>query len=125
MCQHCMGAPMDNIGPWLTALGLEEYIDVFRSQEIDLKSVALLSDRDLQEMGIALGPRRKILSAIASLPSAGLSRPAQTDMRAAERRYLTILFCDMVASTEYADRLDPEDFRSLLERFLQTCSAVV
>ncbi|MDX8434674.1 adenylate/guanylate cyclase domain-containing protein [Mesorhizobium abyssinicae] len=43
----------------------------------------------------------------------------------AERRYLTILFCDMVGSTEYADRLDPEDFQRLIETFLQTCSSVV
>ncbi|BCG96538.1 ATP-binding protein [Mesorhizobium sp. 131-2-1] len=53
------------------------------------------------------------------LPS---SSPAKS---VAERRYLTILFCDMVGSTEYADRLDPEDFQRLIESFLQTCSSVV
>jgi predicted ATPase/class 3 adenylate cyclase len=116
---------MDDIAPWLMALGLEQYIQIFRKHEIDLQSVTLLSDRDLQEMGVALGPRKKILAAIASLPRAGISGAVQTDTPAAERRHLTILFCDMVASTEYADRLDPEDFRRLVERFLQTCDVAV
>lgn len=116
---------MDDIAPWLMALGLEQYVDNFRKHEIDLRSVKLLSDRDLQEMGVALGPRRKILAAIASLPPAGISGAGQNDMTAAERRHLTILFCDMVASTEYADHLDPEDFRRLVEKFLHTCDAVV
>ena len=115
---------MDDIAPWLMALGLEQYIEIFRKHEIDLQSVTLLSDRDLLEMGVALGPRKKILAAIASLP-AGISGAVQTDTPAAERRHLTILFCDMVGSTEYADRLDPEDFRRLVERFLQTCDVAV
>src|SRR5215470_11119261 len=68
-------------------------------------------------------------SVIAPLPPAGSSPPGATDTTAgtnspAERRHLTILFCDMVASTEYANRLDPEDFRRLMESFLATCSAV-
>src|SRR3546814_7376862 len=67
-------------------------------------------------MGLPLGPRKRLLSAIASL------HPADHDSSPAERRHLTILFCDIVASTEYADRLDPEDFRRLVERFLNTCS---
>lgn len=116
---------MDDIGPWLTALGLGHYAESFRRKEIDLESIALLTDRDLEEMGVALGPRKKILAAIASLPRASLSAPKQTDLPVAERRHLTILFCDMVASTEYADNLDPEDFLRLMEKFLQTCSAIV
>ena len=116
---------MDDVGRWLTTLGLAQYTEVFRRREIDIQSVTLLSDRDLKEMGVALGPRKKILSAIASLPPATFSPPVPANMPAAERRHLTTLFCDMVASTEYADRLDPEDFRRLVERFLQTCSSVV
>ena len=114
---------MVDIGQWLIALGLEQYIELFRQQEIDLQSLALLSDADLEKMGVSLGARRKILSVLAS--SSGLPGPAQAQMPAAERRHLTVLFCDMVASTEYADRLDPEDFRRLVETFLQSCSEVV
>src|SRR3954468_15871550 len=59
------------------------------------------------------------------LPPASPFLPGSAATPAAERRYLTILFCDMVGSTEYADRLDPEDFQHLIESFLQTCSSVV
>ena len=119
------GFPMDDIGPWLTALGLEQYIDTFRKQELDLQSITLLSDRDLEAIGVALGPRKKILTAIKLLPQFGFSGPEHSDIPGAERRYLTVLFCDMVASTEYADHLDPEDFRRLLEGFLHACSEVL
>jgi len=116
---------MDDIGPWLKALGLERYTETFRRQELDLQSIALLSGRDLEEMGVPLGPRKKILNAINLLPPVGFAGPEQFDIPGAERRYLTVIFCDMVASTEYADRLDPEDFRRLVEGFLRNCSAVL
>lgn len=109
----------DDIDSWLTALGLAEYVEVFRKEEVDLHGLGLLSEHDLKDMGLPLGPRKKLLNAIASLhPMAAASFPA-------ERRHLTILFCDIVASTEYADRLDPEDFRRLVEQFLNTCSSIV
>lgn len=59
------------------------------------------------------------------VPLASPILPGSPAKSVAERRYLTILFCDMVGSTEYADRLDPEDFQHLIESFLQTCSSVV
>src|SRR3546814_15246908 len=110
---------MDGIDSWLTALGLEQYIEVFRKEEVDLQGLTLLSELDLKDMGLPLGPRKRLLSAIASL------HPADHDSSPAERRHLTILFCDIVASTEYADRLDPEDFRRLVERLLKTCSTIL
>ncbi len=120
-----MGLPTDNIGPWLTALGLQQYAKAFRKRDIDLRRVRFLSDLDLQEMGIPLGPRLEILNAIASLAPANAAIAVQTGVPTAERRHLSILFCDMVASTEYADQLDPEDFRRLVQTFLQTCSEVI
>src|SRR3546814_781937 len=110
---------------WLKVLGLEQYIESVRKEEVDLQGLALLSERDLKEMGVALGPRKKILNAIALSPLAEIAKPKSTGSSAAERRHLTILFCDIVASTEYADSLDPEDFRRLVERFLNTCSTIV
>ena len=59
------------------------------------------------------------------VPLASPILPGSPAKSVAERRYLTILFCDMVGSTEYADRMDPEDFQHLIESFLQTCSSVV
>jgi class 3 adenylate cyclase len=116
---------MVDIGPWLTALGLERYIEIFRKREIDLEIIPLLSELDLREMGIPLGPRKKILHASVFLPAAEYRSPVRTDVRSAERRHLTILFCDLVASTEYAERLDPEDFGHLVERFVQSCTTIL
>lgn len=46
----------------LTAMGLEKYISLFMSHEVDLATFPSLTDRDLIEMGItALGARRKML----------------------------------------------------------------
>src|SRR3546814_11336144 len=110
---------MDGIDSWLTALGLEQYIEVFRKEEVDLQGLTLLSELDLKDMGLPLGPRKRQLSAIASL------HPADHDPSPAERSHLTILFCDILASTKYADRLDPEDLRRLVERFLNTWRTLV
>ena len=43
----------------------------------------------------------------------------------AERRRLTVLFCDLVDSTRLAGRLDPEDFREVVRAYHQTCAAVI
>ncbi|OWK24954.1 hypothetical protein AJ87_15845 [Rhizobium yanglingense] len=82
-----------------------------------------MSDDDLKELGIPLGPRRKILSAIAQLDDG--HEPRRRPMVPVERRPLTILFCDLVGSTEYAARLDPEDFSKLTQTYLNRCAALV
>jgi hypothetical protein len=110
---------MEDIGPWLSALGLEHYMEMFRQHEIDLPGLTLPSDADFERIGVSLGARRKIQSALASAIWPPLGGPK------AERRHLPVLFCDMVGSTEYADRLDPEDFRRLVETFLHKCTEVV
>uniref|UniRef100_A0A8C9SPF0 DDHD domain containing 2 n=1 Tax=Scleropages formosus TaxID=113540 RepID=A0A8C9SPF0_SCLFO len=46
----------------LQRMGLEEHIDVFKKEQLDLESLALCSENDLKELGIPLGPRKKILS---------------------------------------------------------------
>src|SRR3546814_9326149 len=72
------GALMDGIDSWLTALGLEQYIEVFRKEEVDLQGLTLLSELDLKDMGLPLGPRKRLLSAIASLhPADHDSSPAE------------------------------------------------
>jgi len=56
----------------------------------------------------------------ASSEPAPARRPAE-----AERRQLTVLFCDLVGSTELASRLDPEDWREVVREYQQTCSDVI
>ncbi|XP_041089551.1 phospholipase DDHD2-like isoform X4 [Polyodon spathula] len=46
----------------LQKMGLSEYISVFRKEQLDMESLALCSESDLKEIGVPLGPRKKILS---------------------------------------------------------------
>src|SRR5207245_5936159 len=43
----------------------------------------------------------------------------------AERRQLTVLFCDLVDSTALAARLDPEELREVVRAYQETCAAVI
>ena len=109
-----------DIGGWLRGLGLERYEQAFRENEIDLRVLRKLTADDLKELGVAaIGHRRLLLKAITELV-AGARRDAAEDVPAAspanataeaERRQLTVMFCDLVGSTPLSARLDPEDLR--------------
>jgi hypothetical protein len=62
---------MLDIGSWLVRLGLAKYADVFAQNEIDLDTVRHLSDDDLKELGLPIGPRRKVMAAVIALSEAG------------------------------------------------------
>src|SRR3954463_7781316 len=101
---------------WLQSLGLGRYEPLFRDNEIDWEILPKLTSEDLKEIGVvAIGHRRKLLDAIASLgavPPAATVKAAPRDAPApadAERRQLTVMFCDLVGSTALSTRLDPED----------------
>ena len=106
-----------DIAAWLQSQGLERYVTAFRDNEIDWEVLPRLTSEDLREIGVAaIGHRRKLLDAIAALgatvPTAAVTAaPAPTD---AERRQLTVMFCDLVGSTALATRFDPEDLRELI-----------
>lgn len=122
------GAPHQttDIARWLAAHGFERFTEVFIENEIDLEALRELTDEDLKELGLPLGPRVKMRKAIQALASdAGEeSPPAEADSpppqpepaphAEAERRQLTVMFVDMVGSTELSRELDPEDMRQLL-----------
>src|SRR4051812_38130768 len=112
---------MSDVRRWLTKIGLEQLADKFDNAQIDLESLVLLTETDLREMLIAMGPRRKLLAAIAEM---GKTSTSPDNRNPVERRQLTILFCDMVGSTEFASRLDPEDFSQLTQVYLARCSAL-
>ena len=113
-----------DIAAWLRELGLERYEEAFRENEIDAEILPKLTADDLKDLGVTtVGHRRKLLEAIAALaePASAAqvvqSAPAEAGtqsgcLRDAERRQLTVLFCDLVGSTELSARLDPEDMRS-------------
>src|ERR1700677_4611054 len=109
-----------DLGDWLRSLGLSEYEPSFRDNQIDGEVLRNLTVDDLKELGVAsVGHRRKLLSAIAELAgasaepiAAAMASRAQSPVHdVAERRQLTVMFCDLVGSTALAARLDPEDMR--------------
>jgi class 3 adenylate cyclase/tetratricopeptide (TPR) repeat protein len=106
------------IGAWLRSLGLERYETAFRENEIDWEALPKLTAEDLQDLGVVLGGhRRRLLDAITALgsakePPAPARGPAATGE--AERRQLTVMFCDLVGSTRLSQRFDPEDLREIV-----------
>src|SRR3712207_2462993 len=103
---------------WPRSLGLERYEPVFRANEIDAAVLPKLTDEHLKELGLPLGPRLKLLEVIAELrsgavppaPSPRVTPPAPS----AERRQLTVMFVDLVGSTELSGQLDPEDMGTVI-----------
>lgn len=100
------------VSVWLEGIGLGPYAAAFARADVDLEVLPHLTDADLCELGVASsGHRRKML---ANLPVARRAdRPADAG---AELRYLTIVFCDMVGSTQLAVALGAEGFADLLDR---------
>jgi class 3 adenylate cyclase/predicted ATPase len=114
-----------DIAAWLRDLGLEQYAPLFRDNGIDMKVLPKLTAEDLRDLGITMvGHRRILLEAIATLrepasppESAGEPAPAAAASREAERRQVTVMFCDLVGSTALSARLDPEDLREVIGRY--------
>src|SRR5215831_11234968 len=107
------GSAMKGVAEWLASIGLSEYAQRFADNAIDLSVIRDLTEQDLKDLGVPLGHRRKMLRAIAELDASALAsaetaiEPVPRDE--AERRHLTVLFCDLVGSTALASQLDPEE----------------
>jgi class 3 adenylate cyclase len=127
-----------DIATWLHGLGMEQYEADFRGNAIDAAVLPELTAQDLKDLGVSrVGHRRKLLAAIAvlrsrpvpdRLPAAGFPLPVAertTDAVTAERRQLTVMFCDLVGSTALAARLDPEDLRDLTTAYNRAVAEVV
>ena len=119
---------MQQIADWLEKLGMSEYAGRFAENRIDFSVLRDLTDQDLKDLGVVLGDRRKILRAISELAGAapGTSQVhAVTEPRpqdSAERRQVTVMFCDLVGSTALSARMDPEDLREVISAY-QKCVA--
>jgi tetratricopeptide (TPR) repeat protein len=108
-----------DVGAWLRGLGLGQYETTFRESEIDAEVLPDLTEGDLNQLGVPLGHRKRLLKAIADLGAAGTtakpSNPAPaSSTAAAERRPITVMFCDLVGSTSLVAKLDAEDWRDLV-----------
>ena len=102
----------------------------------DIASAVLpeLTDRDLKDLGVSLGHRRLLLKAIAhlaardadgTLASAAEAAPRTDRATGAERRQLTVMFVDLVGSTELSGRLDPEDMGEVIRAYQGCCAEVI
>ena len=119
---------MRTIAEWLASLGLSEYAERFAENGIDLSVLRDLTEQDLKDLGILLGHRRKMLRAIAELDRAALKGPqavAAPLPHDAERRDLTVMFCDLVGSTALSAHLDPEDLREAIGAYYSCIADVV
>jgi class 3 adenylate cyclase len=125
-----------DVGRWLRNLGLGQYEANFRDDKIDEDVLADLTDGDLEKLGLPLGDRKRLLKAIAGLAgpqsATKISEPARAHAPSAaaqpisaERRPITVMFCDLVGSTGIAAKLDPEDWRNLLNAYLDEASKAV
>ena len=127
-----------DIAAWLRELGLERYEQRFRESDVDTDILADLTETDLEELGISLSHRKKLLKAIAALSSqecSGAVEPTASHLEAqqpgglvkfqAERRQLTVLFCDLVESTELLEELDPEDMGGVIHAYQHCCRSVI
>ncbi len=116
-----------DIAGWLHGLGLQQYEQAFRDNAIDAAVLPELTAEDLKDLGVSLvGHRRKLLAAIAALRGdIGPAPESTATALAAERRQLTVMFCDLVGSTELAARLDPEDLREVIGAYHRAVAEIV
>ena len=123
-----------DVAAWLQGLGLERYAPAFLENRIEADILPSLTLEDLRDLGVTLvGDRRRLLDAIAALgaaistpaasaPAVTAAAPAPAD---AERRQLTVMFCDLVGSTALSTRHDPEDLRELIGHYHRVVSETV
>ena len=136
---------MQHMADWLEKLGMSEYAERFAENRIDFSVLPELTDLDLEKLGVLLGDRRKMLRAIRELANDILAspRPSKSQDTAdilavatplsiptageatGERRYLTVMFCDLVGSTSISAGLDAEDWRDLVGAYLDAASVAV
>ena len=128
----------DDIAQWLEGLGLGQHAQAFVENGTGFDVLSDLSESDLKDLGLSLGDRRRLQRAIHSLSpgqteaSAANEKtpsdrhgPESTILEKAERSQLTMMFCDLVGSTEMSRRLDPEELREVMWCYQDAVAGVV
>jgi predicted ATPase/class 3 adenylate cyclase len=125
--------PRGSVRSWLAQIGLDRYGTAFADADIDFDVLGDLTGDDLKDLGVSLGDRKRLLRAIAALAEPPEPEPAaeaaedvgRTGGTDAERRQLTVMFCDLVGSTALSTILDPEDLREVIGLYQNSCTAVI
>ena len=126
------GECMSEIRDWLEKLDLGDFAERFEAEQITVDDVAELTEADFKDLELPLGPRRRILKAARAsggepdpVPTDVLLHPTPDRAQEADRRQLTVMFCDLVGSTALSEQLDPEDLRELMASYQAACGQVV
>lgn len=119
---------------WLASLQLDGLISLFEEQEIDLEAVQDLTENDLRELGIPMGPRKKLLRAIAELESfksqqdSVQTKPAPTASpltMESQSRQVTVMFADISGFTSLSAQIGAEETRTLLQFYFEAAEEIV
>jgi class 3 adenylate cyclase/tetratricopeptide (TPR) repeat protein len=128
---------MTEIGTWLRTIQLGEHEELFVKNDIDLEIVTDLTESDLVTLGLSLGHRKRLLRAIRAMePATKVAQPGTGSIDSpqeardpadavAERRYITVMFCDLVGSTSIGERVDAEELRTLLLSYQSACKTEI
>src|SRR6266508_667792 len=133
-----MARPTTDLAEWLGRHGLGQYVQTFAENNIEYSVLPDLTEDDLEKLGVSLGHRKKLLRAIEVLTAAGQRTgtptavsnvpevpPTSGQHREAEFRQITVMFCDLVGSTQLSEKLDPEDLQKLIDAYRVECSAAI
>jgi len=112
---------MSELRSWLDGLGLGNYAAAFEAEQLDLEHLPDLDEAALKSLGLPMGPRKTLRKAI----EAGIAAPAASSAREAERRQITVMFCDLVGSTALSEALDPEELREIMRAYQQAAGGVI
>ena len=119
---------MSDITDWLEGIGLGKYAQAFAENEIDLDVLPQLSEQDLEQIGLPLGPRRKLQKAVVAMggvQASATTAPAETSAPGGERRQVTVMFADLSGYTKLSSGLDAEETHELLNQFFAAVDRVV
>ena len=132
-----MARPTSDLADWLGRHGLGQYAQTFAEQNIDHSVLPDLTEDDLEKLGVSLGHRKKLLRAIDADRAARQTREtthsshadaeatSRGQHRDAEFRQITVMFCDLVGSTQLAEKLEPEDLHKLIDAYRGECSTAI
>lgn len=123
---------MSDIASWLDQHGLGKYAQVLLDNDVDFDVLAEVTEDDLNDFGLSFGDRKRFLKLVRE-HSEELNAPrepgqlakAQSVQSAAERRQLTVMFCDLVGSTALSESMDAEDYREVLAAYQGAASAAI
>jgi class 3 adenylate cyclase/tetratricopeptide (TPR) repeat protein len=128
-----------DLAGWLESHGLGQYAQAFAKNNIEYSVLSDLTESDLKKLGVSsLGHRKKLLRAIEALTAArqpagtitefsnvAAAQPSLVQPREAEFRQITVVFSDLVGSTQLSEKLDPEDLQKLIDAYRSACSTAI